>query len=85
MYAGSNGSATFYNINPGNYALRIVAENNRNDRIVIREKLLVPSCSVKLHQVSKTGNSVTIFFRGTNSANSFQCSLDNRELFECKS
>ena len=51
--------------------------------MVIRKKFEVPACSVQLSKISKTGNSVTISFRGTNS-NRFKCSLDSQDYFECK-
>ncbi len=85
IFSGSNHTAIFKNISKGAYNLRIVAENNRKDRVVLRNKIYVSgsnnrSCAVNLinERIVQNGTSVMIYFKGTNSVNEFRCTLDNQ-------
>lgn len=90
QHAGSNHTARFHNVSTGAHILRIVAENSKQDRLVMRIKIYVsgpsPSCAVNLinNRILQAHNSITILFKGTNSVDRFMCSLDKQEPFECK-
>lgn len=91
-FAGSNYSVTFRNIPAGTHSLRIVAENNNKDKLVMKIKIYVSGtdalcCAVNLINNRITyimDNSVMIYFKSTNSATQFRCSLNRQPSFECK-
>lgn len=90
MVAGSNHRAIFHNIPPGTHNLRIVAGNNKKDKIVVKIKIHVSGtdtsfCAANLinDRVAHMSNSVMVYFKGTNSGNRFRCSLNKQASFEC--
>lgn len=91
MYAGSNHRALFHNIPAGTHNLRIVAENNKKDKLILKIKIYVSGadnsfCAINLinNRLTYLGNSVMIYFKGTNSVDRFKCRLNKQTSFECK-
>ena len=92
FHAGSDGRAVFQNIPKGTHKLQIVPENSREDKLNYKIKVYVSgidssSCVVNLINNRIThfsGNSVMIYFRGTNPDDQFKCSLNKRAAFRCK-
>ena len=90
-YSGSSHRIVFQNIPAGAHNLRIVAENNRKDKITVKIKIYVSgtessSCAVNLinNRITYMDNSVLIHFKGTNSVDQFRCRLNKEDSFNCK-
>jgi len=91
LLAGSNYKISFQNVPTGSHSLRIVAENNKKDKLVMKIKIYVSgtdtsTCAVNLvnNRITYMDNSAMIYFKGTNSANKFSCRLNRQAAFECK-
>ena len=88
--AGSNGSITFNNISPGEYVVRVKAQNNKHDEDVLRRKVVVIGgstlCGTHLINkgITQTGRNVTVEFTGTGPRAGFTCRLDREKSFSCK-
>ena len=88
--AGSNGHVTFKNISPGEYVVRVKAQNNKYDGGVLRRKVVVTGgstlCGTHLINkgITQTGRNVTVEFTGTGPRAGFTCRLDKKKPFSCK-
>lgn len=81
----------FQDIPAGIHTSRIVAGNSNKDKLVYKIKIHVSgadtsTCAVNLinNRITYIDNSVMVYFKGTNSANRFKCSLNKQASFQCK-
>lgn len=91
-FVGSSHKISFENIPAGIHNVRIIAENNAKDRLAFKSKIHVSgtdpsSCAANMinNGITIIGNSVLVFFSGTNSADKFSCSLNKQAPFDCES
>jgi len=90
FHIGSSGSVTFPSVTPGTYVVRVVSQNSKHDRAVLRRKVVVPSgptaCAVHLinRGVTHALGNVTVEFTGSGPITKFMCQLDGRNSYICK-
>ena len=88
--AGSSGTATFTDVQPGRYELKVNAFNSREDRVTLRRRVEVsndPSfCTVHLINdgVRVLNDKAIIEFAAVGLADTFSCQLDKQTSFPCK-
>ena len=88
---GTSGEASFSDVSPGNYRLRIFAKNSNYDTLVVIRVISVPDtsygCAVNLINdgVTVSDGGATIQFTGVGDMTAFTCFLDG-EIYsdECK-
>ena len=86
---GSSGRAQFFDLQPGRYALRVVATNQVPDKELIRRGFSISDdpnlCTLHLinNGVTVVDNNVTVEFAGTGPARGHKCQLDREDYYEC--
>jgi hypothetical protein len=79
---GTSGQASFSDVSPGNYRLRIFAKNSNYDTLVVIRVISVPDtsygCAVNLINdgVTVSDGGATIQFTGVGDMSAFTCFLD---------
>ena len=88
-YAGSSGKFTFSNLEPGDYTLRIIARNDKDDRSAVSRRLFIGDgshCTVHLINsgLSMYGDNAKVEFATTGlPVTDVRCTVDSQE-FSCK-